>query len=128
MAELISNLQERLNTALELNNKKPIDLCNALNLPKSAVSQYLSGKSKKMDAVRLYEIANFLKVDEAWLIGYNVPMKKMSLKEQAKLDSELLKDSQLKYTVRKYLALPEEKRNAVKQIIDDYYLAFCDGD
>ena len=51
-----AEMKDRLRIALEMNDKKPIDLVNALGIPKSAISQYLSGKSKKMDSDRFYSI------------------------------------------------------------------------
>lgn len=69
-------LRIRLKRALEMRDKKSVDLSRDLNIPKSAVSQYLSGKSKNMTADRLYDIARYLHVSEAWLMGYDVPMER----------------------------------------------------
>lgn len=68
------SLKDRLYEAMAIRGKKAVDLTRDLNIPKSAVSQYLSGKSQKMDSVRLYAIAKYLDVDEPWLLGYDVPM------------------------------------------------------
>lgn len=67
-------LKIRLQKALDNSGKKAIDLSKDLNIPKSAISQYLSGKTKKMDADRIYKIAKYLDVSEAWLMGFDVPM------------------------------------------------------
>lgn len=69
-----STLKDRLNEALALRCKKAADLTKDLNIPKSALSQYLSGKSQNMDIDRLQKIAAYLKVNEPWLLGYDVPM------------------------------------------------------
>ena len=69
-----STLKDRLNEALILRCKKAADLTKDLNIPKSAISQYLSGKSQNMDTDRLQKIAAYLKVNEPWLLGYDVPM------------------------------------------------------
>lgn len=69
-------LRNRLREALVLNDKKPADLCRDLRLAKSTVSQYLSGKSKNMDADRLQDICTYLNVSEAWMMGYDVPMER----------------------------------------------------
>ena len=70
------SLKYRLYEAMAVRGKKSVDLTRDLGIPKSAISQYLSGKSQKMDSERLYAIAQYLDVDEPWLLGYDVPMKK----------------------------------------------------
>lgn len=70
-----SSLKSRLYEAMTIRGKKAVDLTRDLQIPKSAVSQYLSGKSQNMDSERLYAIAKYLDVDEPWLLGFDVPMK-----------------------------------------------------
>ena len=70
-----SSLKNRLYEAMTIRGKKAVDLTRDLQIPKSAVSQYLSGKSQNMDSERLYAIAKYLDVDEPWLMGFDVPMK-----------------------------------------------------
>ena len=74
MSEKLSSLKSRLRTALELREKRAADLVNDLQIPKSAVSQYLSGKSQNMDSERLYKVCKYLNVSEPWLLGFDVPM------------------------------------------------------
>lgn len=69
-------LQFRLQKALDIREKKAIDVARDLNIPKSAMSQYLSGRTKKMDSIRIYSIAKYLDVSEAWLMGFDVPMER----------------------------------------------------
>ena len=71
-----SSLKNRLCEAMTLRGKKSVDLTRDLKIPKSAISQYLSGKSQNMDSERLYAIAKYLDVDEPWLLGFDVPIKK----------------------------------------------------
>lgn len=74
MNEKKAELKDRLKFALELREKKAVDLVRDLKIPKSAVSQYLSGKSQNMDSKRLYDMCKYLNVSEAWMMGYDVPM------------------------------------------------------
>ena len=54
---------------------KQSELCEKTKIPKSAISQYLSGAFEpKQD--RLHIIANALDVDPVWLMGYDVPMER----------------------------------------------------
>ena len=64
---------ERLHEALRLRNLRQADLCALTGIPKSAMSQYLSGAFEpKQDRVEL--LARALGVTEAWLMGYDFPM------------------------------------------------------
>ena len=76
-----SSLQHRLYEAMSRKGKKAVDLTKDLKIQKSAVSQYLSGKSQKMDSERLYKIATYLDVSEPWLLGYDVPMERTKMEE-----------------------------------------------
>lgn len=68
-----SNCSERIATALAIRNMKQSELCEITKIPKSAISQYISGAFEpKQD--RIYLIARALNVSEAWLMGYDVPM------------------------------------------------------
>lgn len=68
----------RLQQALKLRNMKQADLSQLTNIPKSAISQYLSGKFEpKQD--RLEVFAKVLNVSEAWLMGYDVSYERDSM-------------------------------------------------
>lgn len=69
-----STFAARLKEAMQIRGIKQSDIVSDLNLPKSAISQYLSGKFEaKQD--RVYVLAKYLDVSEAWLMGLDVPMK-----------------------------------------------------
>lgn len=65
--------QQRLREALAARNMLPIELSRLSGIGKSAISQYLSGKvTPKQD--KIYKLAQALKVNESWLMGYDEPM------------------------------------------------------
>ena len=112
-----SSLKSRLYEAMTIRGKKAVDLTRDLKIPKSAVSQYLSGKSQKMDSERLYAIARYLDVDEPWLLGFDVPMKS---------DTETKKEQPTEYNglseKRKALmqfamSVPEDKAEMLLQVM-----------
>ena len=96
----------RLKKALDLNNMKAIDLAKKTNINKSLISSYMSGvckaKQDKLDA-----IATVLNVSEAWLMGYDVSMKRESTES---VNSELIK---------KIDGLNETQKEAIISIIDN---------
>jgi len=67
------DLKNRLKKALNIRGMKPIELSEATKIPKSAISQYMSGYAKPKDD-RIFLISKALNIQEAWLLGYDVPM------------------------------------------------------
>ena len=73
MNKPIDELKNRLRTALEDRNISQQELSELSKIPKSSISQYLSGYAKpKQD--RIYAISKALNINEAWLLGYDVPV------------------------------------------------------
>lgn len=71
-----TELKDRLRKIMSLRNVKPIELSQSTGIPKSAISQYMSGYTKpKQD--RIYMICKYLNISEAWLLGYDVPMERI---------------------------------------------------
>ena len=65
----------RIKKALSIRNMKQSELCEKTNIPKSALSEYISGAYEpKQD--RVFIIAHALHVDPVWLMGFDVPMEK----------------------------------------------------
>lgn len=61
---------KRLKKAMEARHISQSELCFRTGIPKSAMSQYISGAFKPKQA-RTYSIAKALNVTEAWLMGYD---------------------------------------------------------
>lgn len=100
----MSEIKERIIEALKYNRMSAKELSDKTGIPKSSISQYMSGYAKpKQD--RIYLIAKALHVDEAWLIGYDVPMVKetythdLSKDEKSLLDIYKLLDEKGRHTV-----------------------------
>lgn len=68
----IDTCSHRLLIALSMSGLKQVDLINKTKIPKSAMSQYFSGRIKpKSDRLKL--LADALGVSPAWLMGFDVP-------------------------------------------------------
>lgn len=75
MNELVDTFSNRLNTAMRIRNIKPIKLSEKTGIDKSKISSYMSGRYKaKQDGI--YLLAQALSVNEAWLMGLDVPMER----------------------------------------------------
>lgn len=67
---------KRLRRAMDEQDIRQVELCMRTGIGKSAMSQYLGGAfSPKPDKVRA--IAKVLDVSEGWLMGYDVPRKRL---------------------------------------------------
>ena len=70
-----STLSERLKEALRITNTKQIELSRLTGIDKGTINNYLSGKYEpKQDKLSI--IADVLRVDPVWLMGYDVPMER----------------------------------------------------
>lgn len=73
--ERVATCAERIKKALYIKGMKQSDICRLTKIPKSALSQYISGAFEpKQD--RIYLMAQALNVSEAWLMGLDVPMER----------------------------------------------------
>lgn len=70
-----SKFKDRLKEAMENMGISQAKLVQLTNIPKSAMSQYLSGAFVPKQE-RLSILAQALNVQEAWLLGYDVPMRR----------------------------------------------------
>lgn len=110
--ERVSSFAARLSHALQMRRMKQSELCHQAKIPKSSLSQYLSGDYEpKQD--RIYLIAKALCVSEAWLMGYDVPMerdKKVPTEESDLNDGE-------KMLLELFRKVPADKQELVLQMI-----------
>lgn len=72
-----NNFANRLKKAMEIRNIKASELSERANIPKSAISQYLSGLYEAKQK-SIFKLSNILNVSEAWLMGLDVPMERTS--------------------------------------------------
>lgn len=118
--ERIARLQDRLKEALTVRGMKAIELSEKANIPKGAISYYLSGKSSPK-ADRLNLICSTLSVSEAWMLGYDVPMDRTS--EQKKNDNivrfvaQMRKENDFFDIVSLLADLPQDQYAVVKSMI-----------
>ena len=105
---------ERIKTALHQRGMKQSELCGITKIPKSAISQYISGAFEpKQD--RVYLIAQALNVSEAWLMGYDVPMKR----ETISLEEPKLSEGE-KIWMDLYYRLSDETKKVFVNMMDSF--------
>ena len=93
-SERIESCGKRIAQALTIRDMTQSELAGITQIPKSSISLYLKGAYEPKND-RIYIIAKALRVSEAWLMGYDVPMEKMEENnpgedELTEVDKELL--------------------------------------
>lgn len=68
---------DRIKKAMDLRNMRQADLVEKTKISKGALSSYISGRYTPKQN-NIYLIAKALDVNEAWLMGYDVPMERNS--------------------------------------------------
>jgi transcriptional regulator with XRE-family HTH domain len=71
----LETIANRIKKALEIRNMRQADLASITGIGKSSISTYISGAYEPKQR-NIYKISKALNVDEAWLMGYDVPMER----------------------------------------------------
>ena len=109
----VASCADRIKMALQIKGVKQADLCRLTKIPKSALSQYISGAyDPKQD--RIYLIANALNVSEAWLMGLDVPMERQ-VKKASPEEPKLTEGEAMLLDL--FRRVPEDKQELVLQMI-----------
>ena len=71
----MDTIARRLQMALDIRTMKQSDLVETTGIGKSSISTYLSGKYEPKQR-NIYKMAKALNINEAWLMGEDVPMER----------------------------------------------------
>lgn len=111
---------ERLCEAMRKAGKKQIDISRETGIDKGSISSYLSGRYvPKQEAV--HKLAVALDVSEMWLLGYDVPMSRVSSQKDSGVISDvaarLRTDSDFLYAVKWIYSLDKKKLECLLSLI-----------
>ncbi len=92
-----SNFAKRLDEAMKIRDIKAVEICKASEklfkegkiqkpIQKGTISAYLKNRYRAQQD-NVYTLSLILNVSEAWLMGYEAPMKRMSDEERTKLNN-----------------------------------------
>lgn len=120
MGEPIETVANRLYEALSIRNMRPIDLSEKTGIPKSSISQYLSGYTEPK-ADRIYLLAKALNVEESWLIGYDVPMDRRNTvpKDEIQNLDYFYLDKDRQFLIESYNKLSDTNKKLVAKMISE---------
>lgn len=120
MERQTATIAQRLKEALQIAGKKQADLVRETGLDRGSISSYLSGKYEPKQKA-IYKLAKALNVNEAWLLGYDVPMARTADQKKndqlAQLIVKMRTDSDFYNTVVALASLNEKQYRGVKQLI-----------
>ena len=109
------SISARIKKALRIKGMKQADLCQITKIPKSSLSQYLSGDFEpKQD--RIYLISKALNVSEAWLMGFDVPMARQDTEKNSSPEEIKLNEGE-QLLLDLFRKIPEDKQGLVLQMI-----------
>jgi len=112
--------KERLKIIMEMRGLRSVDVAENTDIPKGAISYYISGKSKPK-ADRLYILAQYFGVSEAWLLGYDVPMERTAEQKKnddlVKIIAQMRRDPKFFSIVSMLAELPAEQYDSLTTII-----------
>ncbi len=108
--KIVEPCSTRIKKALVVRDMKQADLCKITGIPKSAISEYLSGAYEpKQDKLLL--ISRALRVSPTWLMGFDVPMEESVSPDKLQLTEgeQMLLDL--------FRQVPEDQQQLVLQMI-----------
>lgn len=112
-----ATIKERLREALDIKNMTQQELSDKTGIPKASISQYLSGYAKpKSD--RIYAISSALGINEAWLLGFDVPINE----SYTQIGNKAIMAKNIQY----YMDIHNKTRNEMCDALGVKYTTFTD--
>lgn len=117
----VASVADRLREAMNMRNKKQVDLERETGINRSAISRYLSGEYEPKNKP-IYELAKALDVSEQWLMGYDVPMDRPKAQKNNDAISDIVlklrSDEEFLSIVVKISKMDSEKRKSLNALLD----------
>ena len=115
-----ATIAQRLREALTEAGKKQADLVRETGLDRGSISSYLSGKYEPKQKA-IYKMSQALNVNEAWLLGYDVPMARTDEQKKndqlAELVVRLRRDNDFYNMVSALAELDESQYQSIRQLV-----------
>lgn len=115
--------KNRIAEALKLRGMKQVELVEKTGIPKSSINNWISQRWQPKQG-SLYKMAKALDVNEMWLAGYEVDIKRPT--EQVRMDEmlhlvrRLKKDETLKSVCISLCNLNEDQLSIIKNMIKQF--------
>lgn len=117
----VASIASRLREAMDIRDKKQVDLERETGINRSAISRYLAGEYEPKNKP-IYELAKSLEVSEQWLMGYDVPMERPKAQKNNDAISDIVvqlrQDEEFLSIVLKISKMDSEKRTSLNALLD----------
>ena len=117
------NKGERIKKLRESKGLSQEDLAKKLNISKQAVGKYEKNIVTNIPSDRIEAMAAILGTTPEYILCWE----KKEAEERAAFDVMIAKNEDVREMLKMFMALPEDKKKTVKQMVADYYNAFADG-
>jgi transcriptional regulator with XRE-family HTH domain len=126
----MKSISERIIEGMSIRNMKQVDIIEATGINKGSLSSYISGKYEPKQT-NIYKIAKALDVNEAWLMGHDVPMERKS--KNSKYSPSVIDTSNTtSYTeqnlLNKYRSLDDKGKHTVDTVLEMEYNRYNTSD
>lgn len=101
------------------------ELGRRLGKDRSTIYRYEKGEIENLPIELLTPIAEALNVTPEYLMGWEANDAREKAAERAAFDASTAKDEDLRSMIKMYMALPDDKKKTIKQMVEDYYNAFA---
>lgn len=119
----MKSLSDRIIEGMAIRNMKQVDIIEATGINKGSLSSYISGKYEPKQT-NIYKIAKALDVNEAWLMGHDVPMERKSTKitqSPATIDSSCTPSQHEQALLHKYRSIDDKGKHTVDTVLEMEY-------
>ena len=125
---LVSTFPERLKECLDKETSiSATTLAEEIGMSKQAISMYISGnRNPKRPTIKA--IAEILKVDEAWLMGYDVPMRPDSSPKTNNKEKEETFSEDIRRIARAHKQMSEKDRQRLMTIVTTSFEEYFSDD
>lgn len=116
---MLSSFTKRLNEAFRFFHLTQKELADSVGISKALMNQYFKGLSSPKSVEKVVEIADILKVNPAWLAGFDEPVKQIKLTDAERELVEAfreLSEANQNLVVTTIRALPKEEKTTKEKI------------
>ena len=108
---------DRIKELREKSDMTQVELADKINASKQTVYKYENNVVTNIPSDTIEKIAKVFNVSEAYLMGWELKTKLS--KERAILEVQITEDAELMKRLKKYIELPQEKKDLILAMIDN---------
>lgn len=119
----MKSISERIIEGMAVRNMKQVDIIEATGINKGSLSSYISGKYEPKQT-NIFKIAKALDVNEAWLMGHDVPMDRKinnTSHKPSSIDFSRVLSQEEQTLLNKYRTIDNKGKHTVNTVLEMEY-------